>query len=110
MPHYIVKLDTKDGPRYLEWSTVVDAPVTYGMTLDDFTQYWRKEYGAAADRGDRLEARLRDVESKGTDSYSDASVDATIANNRAGAGETCLTKEQLVEYYCHRRGRHPKGT
>jgi len=109
MPHYIIKLDTKDGPRYLEWSTVVDAPVTYGMPLDAFTKYWRKEYGAA-DRNDRLEARLRDVDAKGTDSYSDASVDATIANNRAGAGETRLTKEQIIEYYCLRRGRHLRGT
>jgi len=110
MPHYIIKLETAVGPRYLEWSTVVDAPVTYGMPLDAFTKYWRKEYGGDADRGDRLEARLRDVEAKGTDSFSDASVDATIANNRAGAGETRLTKEQIVEYYCLRRGRHPKGT
>lgn len=111
MPHYIIKLETKDGPRYLEWSTVVDAPVTYGLPLDEFVKYWRKEYGSAA--RDRLETRLRDVEAKGTDSFGHASVDATIAHNRAGAGDTCLSKAQIIEYYCDRRGKRgarPKGT
>lgn len=108
MPHYIVKLDTENGPRYLEWSTVVDAPVTYGMTLEAFTKYWHKEYGAGAG-ADQLGRRLRSVEAKGTDSFINASAEDLLANNRAGAGDTCLSKDQIIEYYCNRRGARPKG-
>jgi hypothetical protein len=110
MPHFIIKLDTKLGPRYLEWSTIVDAPVTYGVTLDEFQTYWRKEYGES--RNDSLATRLRDVESKGTDCRSDQSVDETIKYNRAGADETRLTKAQIIDYYCVRRGKgeRPRGT
>lgn len=31
--------------EYVEWSTVVDAPVTYAMTRDEMTDYLREEYG-----------------------------------------------------------------
>jgi len=30
---------------YFEWSTIVDGPVTYGMTLEEFKAYYKDEYG-----------------------------------------------------------------
>lgn len=40
MPIYIIKFDTPDGPRYLDYSTICDAPITYGMTLDEYKKYY----------------------------------------------------------------------
>ncbi len=47
MPKYIIKItDPKDNTDYfMEWSTVVDAPITYGCSLEEFKEYYKKEYG-----------------------------------------------------------------
>lgn len=45
MPRYICKLQDGDTAYYMEWSTVVDAPVTFGMTLEEFMEHYREEYG-----------------------------------------------------------------
>lgn len=101
MPRYIVKLDGK----YLEWSSVVDAPVTFGMSLEEFKAYYQDAYG----RGDpsaasHLESRLERVEATGTSSHVHESADDVIAFNRAGRGETLLMKQQIIDYYVHRKG------
>lgn len=56
MGRYILKI--KD--HYLEWSTVVDAPVTFGMLLPEFKEYYRDEYGRDGYR--ELKHRLERVE------------------------------------------------
>lgn len=103
MPTYIIKLDTPVGPRYLDYSTVCDAPITYGMTLDEFKTYYRDEYGRAGAKD--LDDRLSRVEAKGTSSHIHANLAALLRSNRAGRGETCLTIEQIVDYYAVRRGK-----
>jgi len=42
MPRYIIKLED----YYLEWSTVVDAPVTFGATWAARGWRWGKEQAA----------------------------------------------------------------
>lgn len=54
------RLIAKLGNHYLEWSTVVDAPVTFGMTLEEFREHYREQYGAASMA--ELEQRLARVE------------------------------------------------
>jgi hypothetical protein len=105
MGRFICKFD--DGPTayYLEWSTVVDAPVTFGMSLDEFKAYYRDEYGRQGmDFG--FEERMKRVEEKGTSSQLDSCVDDVISGNRAGKDETCLSKEQIIEWYCRRKDEH----
>lgn len=98
MPHYIVKLETPKGPRYLDWSTIVDAPVTNGMALKDFKKWYREQHG---DEGMRtLPERLARVEAKGVSALDYASVDELIAANRAGPKEGHLTKAQIIAKYC----------
>ena len=97
MGKYIIKL----GDYYLEWSTVVDAPVTYGMTLDEFKGYYEWEYGQQGMY--TLPGRLERVEEKGTSCYDDSDVDATIIGNRAGPDETELTKDEIYRAYCLRQ-------
>lgn len=93
MPRYIFKLNGMYG----EWSTVVDAPVTLGMTLSEFKTYYEGEYGSWGMKG--LDDRLERVERIGHSSFVYENVDQLIEYNRAGRNEECLTKEQLIYSY-----------
>lgn len=98
----IIKLNDGQRDWYMIWSTVVDAPITYGDSVDGLRAFIKDESG---DDGLRdLPARLARVEAKGTSFHDDATVYDTINFNRAGKGETCLTPEQLIAMYCHRSG------
>ena len=108
MPTYIIKFDTADGPRYLDYSTICDAPITVGMTLDEYKAYYREEYGRKG--VDNLDDRLRRADAKGTSSHIHSSVAAVIRFNRAGKDETRLTIEQLVDFYVTRRGEGEEPT
>ena len=63
MPRFIVKLSEGDKEWYMEWSTVVDAPVTYGMSLEEFNKYYQEENGL---RGmEDLPKRMERVKARG---------------------------------------------
>lgn len=122
MPRYIVKMEREDKVRYMEWSTVVDAPVTYLMPLDEFKAYYRDEHGRRNFEMD-FEDRMARVEEKGTSARLDT-LESLWEHNRAGDDETPLTEDQIwVRYHDERpknddftipkRGdlwRHYKGT
>jgi RNase P/RNase MRP subunit POP5 len=108
MGNFIIKFDTPDGPRYLEYSTIIDAPVTFGMTLDEFKQHYLEEYGRVGMND--LDGRLERVEQTGSSSYIHKNRAATIRNNRAGRGGTCLTEKQIVDYYVTRQGKGKQPT
>ena len=102
MGRCIVKLTDDAGANfYLEWSSIVDAPVTYGMPLEEFHEYYREEYGESGMRD--LPQRLKRVESKGCSSWIDSSAEDVISGNRAGPKETEFSREQLIEKFCHER-------
>jgi hypothetical protein len=102
MAAVIIKL----ADHYLEWSTISDAPTTRAMTLDEFWRYYSDQYGVVGLQG--LPSRMVRVEAKGTSDVDDDSVDDTIDCNRAGAGETELTRAQLEDFYVRLRGRGPR--
>lgn len=89
MPRFIVKLG--DG-FLLEWSTVVDAPLHFGLRVDAFRRYYQAEHGEPVD-----EARIERALASGTSSRGG---DSAEGYNRAGPGETELTPEQLVDVWC----------
>jgi hypothetical protein len=98
MPRYIVRLDDGGTAYYLEWSTIVDAPVTSGMTLDQFTTWYGEEYGRAG--LEELPPRLERVNQTGVSrAWRGSTVDNLIRCNRAGKDETCLTREQIIDHY-----------
>lgn len=101
MPKYIIKLEDNGQAYYLEWSTIVDAATTYGMPLEEFREYYQHRYGTEGMR--ELEERLSRVDLKGTSAMLDKSVDETIACNRAGPDESCLSKEQIIDKYIRNR-------
>lgn len=103
MPRYIVKLvDKKENKDYyMEWSTVVDAPVTYGMSLEEFKTYYKDEYGKQGMDG--LDERLNRVNEKGTSCMLDKSAEETISFNRAGKNGECISVEEIFRIFCIER-------
>lgn len=94
MPRYLVKLED----YYLEWSTIVDAPVTFGMKLDEFEKYYQEMYGIEGVRN--LPYRLERVEMFGTSSITPTSAEEMIKGNRAGPNEEPLTVDEIFKAYC----------
>ena len=102
MGRCLFKMSGEQGDFYLDWSSVVDAPVTFGMTLEELKQYIVYEYGQEGLK--ELPARLERIEANdGTSSYVKTSVSGLIAVNRAGKNETRLTYEQMYDWYCVRQ-------
>jgi hypothetical protein len=66
MGQYLVKLDED---FYVEWSTVVDAPTTYGMSREEMRQWLIEEYGRA---NDNSAARLARADERSRPSTSSA--------------------------------------
>jgi len=103
MARTILKLhdDQNNKDYYLDWSSIVDAPVTFGMDLDEFKEYYAEEYGATGMKD--FEDRMSRVECKGSSSFIYNSVEAVIECNRAGVKEECLSKEEIIRKYCKDR-------
>lgn len=92
MPSYIIKL----GDKYFEWSTIVDAPVTYAMSQDELRRYVKTRYGEVG--LEDLPARLERVESTGTSSRFETLAEL-IAANRAGENESHLSEAEILTRY-----------
>ncbi len=82
--------------RYFEWSTIVDAPVTCGMTLGELNEYIQETYGKSGT--DELPSRMSRVFMRGT-SFHNMTLDDVISGNRAGEHEACLTADEIYEKY-----------
>ena len=99
---WIIKLEggidgaPEGGPWYMVWSPVVDAPLSRGMPLPEFRQ-WYMDAGMGDHPGD-LEDRLARVEEFGTSSLGGPS--NVFAVNAAGPNGERLTYAQIVEQYC----------
>ena len=95
MGRYIIKIDD----LYFEWSTIVDAPVTWGMTENELVEHIRFRYGQEGI--DELPKRLSRVQQNGTSAYG-LTLDELIVGNRSGDNETPLSKEELYKKFSNR--------
>lgn len=94
MPKYIAKF----GELYCEWSTVVDAPISYLVPLDEFRAYYRAQYGGNGMKD--LPDRLARVEMYGTSCLHGQTAADLFSCNRAGANESELrTVAELIAAY-----------
>ena len=96
MGRYLIKLEN----YFLEWSTVVDAPVSFGMSLDELKEYIKAEYGNEGMI--MLPERLQRIEKTGTSAIG-YNVNQVIQGNRAGPKESKLTKKEIYEAYCQQK-------
>lgn len=109
MPRIVAKFATPAGDRYLVWSTIVEAPITFGMELDDLVDWISEQMGK--DYAEQfVETRIPRIERTGTSTGE--AVTELIRLNRAGLGETRLTLEQIIDFFCVRcgQGDEPTGT
>jgi hypothetical protein len=107
MGAFIIKL-SDDRDYYLIWSSVVDAPVSEGLSLEELRIWYKEEYGNHGMRD--LDERLERVKSKGTSSKIHNSAEDTISCNRAGVDGTELTVQQIIDYYCTQKiTERPRG-
>lgn len=94
MPHYILRIKTVKGPRYIDWSTIVDAPVSGALTRAEIKEHWKSRYGStSAD----IATRLKDADRYGTDCLDHSPIARVIAGNRAGPRESELTLAQIID-------------
>lgn len=98
MPQYVVKIGED---RYLEWSTVVDAPISHGMSRDEMKQHLASQERVEEDLAlEQAERRLRRADETGTSSMDRTQTPETMmAYNRAGPRETRLSVEELIQRY-----------
>lgn len=95
MPKFVVKLKDK----YLEWSTVVAAPVTRGMTREQMARYLFQRETELAERN--VEEVLSKADEYGTSRFPwEEGVRTAIVDNRAGDDEVEITLDEIYEKYC----------
>jgi hypothetical protein len=95
MPKFVVKLKDK----YLEWSTVVAAPVTRGMTREQMARYLMQRETELAERS--VEEVLKRADEYGTSRFPwEEGIRAALVCNRAGDGEVEITQDEIYEKYC----------
>jgi hypothetical protein len=102
----LVRFERDGREWFVEWSTVVDAPITYGLTEAELRDYIREEYGrqGSADLDERI------VRCRGTGtSFRGETGPTVILGNRAGHNEALLSEDEIVEWYCVRREEPPEG-
>lgn len=85
--------------KYLEWSTIVDAPITFVQSREEHAAYLLSEYGNHYK--EEIEPRLQRADERGHSwqgaPYKNAR-DAICAN-RAGPKERNLSLEQIIKIY-----------
>lgn len=104
MGRFICKIPYEGEDYYLIWSSIVDAPVTFGMKLEEFTDFMREEEGQRYMKTEHSH-RMERVDRFGTSIYRGESVEDLIILNRCGPQEQCLTLEDIIKKYIVRRER-----
>ena len=102
MPQYILKFLDKGNSYYMMWDTVKDAPITYGASLDEFSRWYLRTYGAQIFETE-LPKKIELADRKGISSKMHNRMEDILSDNKAGDGGVELTKEQIVEKYIRAR-------
>lgn len=93
--HHIVKLP---NGNYLVWSSVADAPLSYGLPSDAFADFARDEYGHIFN-GASLETKMALADRLGSSRPGYETLEELIAGNCAGIDGSSLTLDEIVEVY-----------
>lgn len=92
----IIKLKKDDQEWYLEWSSTIDAPITFAMSKEEMTIWLRKQRWFDFE----IENLMKQLDKTGCGLPNVKSVEDLIKDNRAGENKECLTYEQIVEKFC----------
>lgn len=96
MPRCTVKLDDN---KYIEWSTVVDAPVTYIQTREEHIEHLKAEYGRSYES--EIPGRMERADKNGTSWQTSIPKSAKeyLSYNRAGPKESQISFKEIIERY-----------
>jgi hypothetical protein len=99
MSRTIIKIED----YYLDWSSVTDSPITFGVNIDEFMKYYERKYGEKYIK-DELPLRMEIVEKYGHSAYNyfHESLEDFVKCNRAGPDETELTLDEIYKAFCLR--------
>ena len=93
MGRFIVKLDKN---KYVEWSSIVDAPVTFILNKKEMLSYLDEMYGKSCYFKNRKDINLADE--KGTSSFM-YGLEILKSYNRAGEKEEVISFDEIMERY-----------
>lgn len=94
MPRYILHRND----LFLEWSTVVDSPVSAALERDAFVAHMRATYPPAQNAD--LERRMERALATGVSVVNPPlTLEDVIAHNKAGVDEGELTVDQIFDLY-----------
>lgn len=96
MSHLVIKV----RDYYLIWSSVVDAPVSFGLTYPDLVRWVRREEGLKGLA--LLDEQMKFIERYGTGSCN-IKAESLFSFNRAGPDESSLNEEEIYRAYCLRQ-------
>lgn len=101
MPNYILRFERDGETRYMEWSTISDAPSSKLMTREAFEKHYLYNYGIVG--AEELAGRIARADQRGCSVvWCDLTLQECIAENRAGPGESCLTESEIWDLYVDR--------
>lgn len=103
MGRAIFKVTTDSGEeRFLVWSSIVDAPVTFACTAEEIVAVFVED--AIQDTTRMVQGMLDRARETGSSSSFGCTVIAdVVTGNRAGPGESTLTEDEIIEFYVRRR-------
>jgi hypothetical protein len=89
---------------YLEYSTVVDAPVTVAVPRDEMHSYLVKRYGEGVDGETSTDSRLDRAKAVGSSElWTTNTLEEAVYCNHAGRDGTRMSYEQFVDWFFVRR-------
>lgn len=94
MERFIVKLDKN---KYVEWSSVVDAPVTFILNKEEMLSYLDEMHGKISFSKNRKDIDMADR--KGTSSLIYNDVKLLLSCNGAGEKEESISLDEILKKY-----------
>jgi hypothetical protein len=105
LPRFICKIPHEGKDYYLIYSTVIDSFVTYGASLEEFTEFMTQQEGLRYMQSEHPR-RMERVEVTGTSEIGPDGIEDMILCNRCGPKEENLTLDQIIETFIINR---PEG-
>ena len=106
MGRVIIKLHDKttDTDYYLLWSTIVDAPVSYCLSLDECVNQYKQDL-SEIELID-LPTSLKRLEETGSSGF--GTLEDLLEFNEAGNEGKKLSKEEILQGYCRTKAQYTK--
>ena len=97
MSHLIIRMNVDGAAQYLVWSTVVDAPLSLGVSRDELVDWWLDAHGESSRAS--LATQLRDADwDGGMSARSRRNCARLVRGNRAGMHAVELSLDEIREF------------